>query len=252
MTWRPNSSPTLDGGRPSVSPWFLPGWTTRSRSGYRPQARRALGWPTDGGAAALCWAGSSRSREPTWRCAPSMSCTRRAVAPPRSWWADRAGPEARSAQEMRTLGKELGVRRHGVDGLAANHHERSRTFYRAADVCVVPSRSESFGLVALEAAASRHPGRSPLRPGGLTTLVEDGRTGTWWTNPHRVAFAERTRRGRVRPDPRPAAFDGGRGPGQGLHVAGRGCEPPRDLPGPGQRSTGRVSNRFLAVLGPEG
>src|SRR5690606_31695404 len=32
------------------------------------------------------------------------------------------------------------------------HHLLS-TYYRAADVCLVPSRSESFGLVALEAAA---------------------------------------------------------------------------------------------------
>ena len=33
-------------------------------------------------------------------------------------------------------------------------HELLSTFYRAADVCLVPSRSESFGLVALEAAAA--------------------------------------------------------------------------------------------------
>ena len=38
------------------------------------------------------------------------------------------------------------------------HHLLS-TYYRAADVCLVPSRSESFGLVALEAAACGTPGR---------------------------------------------------------------------------------------------
>ena len=32
-------------------------------------------------------------------------------------------------------------------------HEKLSTFYRAADAVLVPSRSESFGLVALEAAA---------------------------------------------------------------------------------------------------
>jgi D-inositol-3-phosphate glycosyltransferase len=55
------------------------------------------------------------------------------------------------------------------------HHLLS-TYYRAADVCVVPSRSESFGLVALEAAACGVPVVAAA-VGGLTTLVEDGVTG---------------------------------------------------------------------------
>ena len=36
-------------------------------------------------------------------------------------------------------------------------HELLSTYYRASDVCLVPSRSESFGLVALEAAACGTP-----------------------------------------------------------------------------------------------
>ncbi len=55
-------------------------------------------------------------------------------------------------------------------------HERLSTFYRAADVCVVPSRSESFGLVALEAAACGIPVVASA-VGGLTTLVEHQSTG---------------------------------------------------------------------------
>ncbi|HEY6530895.1 MAG TPA: glycosyltransferase [Acidimicrobiales bacterium] len=55
------------------------------------------------------------------------------------------------------------------------HHVLS-TYYRAADVCIVPSRSESFGLVALEAAACGIPVVAAA-VGGLRTLVDDGVTG---------------------------------------------------------------------------
>ncbi len=55
-------------------------------------------------------------------------------------------------------------------------HGQLCAFYRAADVCLVPSRSESFGLVALEAAACGTPVVA-ADVGGLRSLVDDGLTG---------------------------------------------------------------------------
>jgi D-inositol-3-phosphate glycosyltransferase len=69
------------------------------------------------------------------------------------------------------------------------HHLLS-TWYRAADVVVVPSRSESFGLVALEAAACGRPVVAAA-VGGLRTVVEDGRTGVLIDGHDPGAFAAR-------------------------------------------------------------
>jgi len=58
----------------------------------------------------------------------------------------------------------------------AQPHHLLSTYYRAADVVHVPSRSESFGLVALEAAACGTPVIATA-VGGLQTLVVDHRSG---------------------------------------------------------------------------
>ena len=55
-------------------------------------------------------------------------------------------------------------------------HERLAVFYRACDVLLVPSRSESFGLVAAEAQACGLPVVA-ARVGGLRYTVSNGRSG---------------------------------------------------------------------------
>ena len=55
-------------------------------------------------------------------------------------------------------------------------HELLSSYYRAADLTLVPSRSESFGLVALESLACGTPVVASA-VGGLSTLIQNGVTG---------------------------------------------------------------------------
>ena len=75
----------------------------------------------------------------------------------------------------RRLAAELGVADR-VRFVAPLPHHILSSWYRAADVVVVPSRSESFGLVALEAAACGVPVVASA-VGGLLNIVHDGVTG---------------------------------------------------------------------------
>ena len=71
--------------------------------------------------------------------------------------------------------KELGIEKQ-VRFIAPQPHHILSTYYRASDLVVVPSKSESFGLVALEAAARGTPVIA-ASVGGLQDLVLHGITG---------------------------------------------------------------------------
>jgi D-inositol-3-phosphate glycosyltransferase len=89
------------------------------------------------------------------------------------------GPSGRdgSAEQTRVhaLADELGVSGQ-IHWVSPRRHERLADYYRAANVCIVPSRSESFGLVALEAAACGTPVVAAA-VGGLRSLVAHEHSG---------------------------------------------------------------------------
>jgi D-inositol-3-phosphate glycosyltransferase len=160
--------------------------------GHRPQARRALGLPLDG--RLLLFVG----RIQPLKCADVAIET---LAELRERWDEPSrlvvvggpsGPHGeKSLQGLHDLADARGVRDH-VHFIAPQPHELLSSYYRAADVCIVPSRSESFGLVALEAAACGTPVVASA-VGGLTTLVDHGHTGYLVDHPDPVAYATAVR-----------------------------------------------------------
>ena len=102
------------------------------------------------------------------------------------------GGDARAREQMEALRSQaevLGVDHH-ISFVGAVEHHDLPLYYNAADVCVVPSHYESFGLVAVESMACGTPVVAS-RVGGLTTTIADGETG--YLIPWRCAepFAER-------------------------------------------------------------
>ena len=141
--------------------------------GYRPQARRALG--LDGVATLLLFVGRLQpSRASTSRLETLIELRARVATRCSPSSADRRGAMVATRSPSCTAAcAEAGVIEH-VSFVAPQAHQLLSTWMRAADVTLVPSRSESFGLVALESSACGTPVVAS-EVGGLMTLIEPGR-----------------------------------------------------------------------------
>jgi D-inositol-3-phosphate glycosyltransferase len=112
------------------------------------------------------------------------------------------GEDSRDADEsekerLKAIASALGVRDR-VDFLGSVAHHELPYFYSAADACVMPSYSESFGLVGLEAQACGCPVVASDVP-GLRSVVRDEVSGYLIHGNDPAAYAERI--GRLLADP---------------------------------------------------
>jgi D-inositol-3-phosphate glycosyltransferase len=110
-------------------------------------------------------------------------------------------------QRLKAIATAAGMRDR-VDFLGSVAHHELPYFYSAADVTVMPSYSESFGLVALEAQACARPVVAS-NVSGLRSVVRDDVSGYLVDNHDPAAYAERI--GRLLEDPELAAQMGARG-----------------------------------------
>jgi D-inositol-3-phosphate glycosyltransferase len=156
--------------------------------GDRTQARRALGIDPDG--PLLLFAGRLQTlKGADLALATLVELARRSGDHRLVVVGGPSGPDgAAFAASLHARAEEHGLRGR-VTFVAPRPHELLSTFYRAADVCLVPSRAETFGLVALEASACGAPVVA-ADVGGLAALVDDGVTGRLVAGRRPAAWAD--------------------------------------------------------------
>jgi D-inositol-3-phosphate glycosyltransferase len=142
--------------------------------GHRPQARRALGLPERG--PMLLFVGRIQPLKGADVAVAALAELRAVEDAFLVVVGGPSGPDgAGELAHLHRLARELDLGDR-VRFVSPQPHELLSTYYRAADVCLVPSRTESFGLAALEAAACGTPVVGSA-VGGLLTLVDHGKTG---------------------------------------------------------------------------
>jgi D-inositol-3-phosphate glycosyltransferase len=101
---------------------------------------------------------------------------------------DPSQSDGQERQRIEELVDELGITEQ-TEFVGMVGHDRLPLYYSAADVCVVPSHYEPFGLVAIEAMACGTPVVASA-VGGLNFTVVDGETGMLVTAQDVGGFAE--------------------------------------------------------------
>jgi D-inositol-3-phosphate glycosyltransferase len=97
------------------------------------------------------------------------------------------GPQSPGYRSLSRLAKTLGLRDRVRFAGRVDHHQLP-VYYSAADLLVLPSHYESFGLVVLEALACGTP-VAATRIGAVETIIRPGINGTIIDDPGRTSIA---------------------------------------------------------------
>jgi D-inositol-3-phosphate glycosyltransferase len=156
--------------------------------GHRPQARRALG--CDPNTPLLLFVGRIQELKGVDLALETLiELRRRGVAVTLAIVGGPSGPSGRETLERLKARVDAAGVLDAVSFVAPQRHELLSSWFRAADATIVPSRAESFGLVALESSACGTPVVA-ASVGGLTTLVEPGRNGVLVTGRSPAVWAD--------------------------------------------------------------